>query len=354
MENILFNEVIKQEIEKAIEEYTKICLTEPEPIIQANTKVTVDLTSTSNEINESKLNVTSFDKENFSDLLQSSFLDRNKKKPLFKKDSNKRFQTLEFVSPKNRKSLKSLTLNETTIIFDSPKEMDYTMADLTMNETNKVKYVISETPTKSNNDSNNVNEINNFLSKSSNRMELVDSKIYLDSSKHEIEPIINEDTNNKTSLSEREEEEDEKTDQIDQSKKGTFNSIVSSITNKIEASFTNNITEINQLPPAAIDILGTSILRDSLSATNYGATNKSVTTIPNSDETKKDLKDKETQLLTDSQISIIDVISKQNNSFSINNGSLLTNSKSIKNKIYFVCSLLRPPEKVSKKNFKFL
>ena len=155
MENILFNEVIKKEIEKAIEEYIKICSTEPEPIIQANTKITVDLTSTSNEINESKLNVTSFDKENFSDLLQSSFLDRNKKKPLFKKDSNKRFQTLEFVSPKNRKSLKSLTLNETTIIFDSPKEMDYTMADLTMNETNKVKYVISETPTKSNNDSDN-------------------------------------------------------------------------------------------------------------------------------------------------------------------------------------------------------
>jgi hypothetical protein len=69
LENILFNEVIKKEIEKAIEEYTKICLTEPEPIIQANTKVTVDLTSTSNEINESKLNVTSFDKENFSDLV---------------------------------------------------------------------------------------------------------------------------------------------------------------------------------------------------------------------------------------------------------------------------------------------
>ena len=130
----------------------------------------------------------------------------------------------------------------------------------------------------------------------------------------------------------------------------------------------------NKVPPNAADILGVSYASDSISTTCLEATNPQPPQVvnvdqnqinPTSDVSEKAVfkmpasnfnnkKEEETQLLTDSELNVIDNLCKDmysTHNQTINEGSSLNRSERTRkpnenNKIEFVCSLLKPDMKV--------
>ncbi len=119
----------------------------------------------------------------------------------------------------------------------------------------------------------------------------------------------------------------------------------------------------NQLPPPAADILGTSYMsRDSMTSilptnTSIYPVDEPVFKVPSLPVSKPD--SLETQLLTDSELCVIDNLCKD--MYSLHNQTLdgnnpanqfeldnvLASSKKQLNRIEFVCSLLKPEKKVN-------
>lgn len=119
-------------------------------------------------------------------------------------------------------------------------------------------------------------------------------------------------------------------------------------------TFVNTSKEVNMLPPAAADILGMSYARDSLSITNnlVSGTNKSSMNktkltyepiVEQAQETSNDTEQiKETELLTDSELNLIDNLSNQIDTVNLGSLESKTNCKNFE----FVSSLLTPDKKV--------
>ena len=278
------------------------------------------------------------------DQMQTKIL--TKKKPLFKKNSNVTSSSSENSSDSNDK--------------------------LTIKNTNYL--IVVDTPTKSDDASENISAINQTLSKSANRMELVDSRFYLQNSPRLS--MLNNTSNQSPAinLSKRlnedsiVENESETTNKIEETKIDeatifkepivqNYSYIMDSMNStNVLTNFNNSKETFNKLPPAASDLLGISCMADSLSMTN-NTTNTTIRSILTNENVNKNVEqdpkpsDKETQLLTDSELSVIDTISKQNNSSTSHylEKSVSSNKNNdLKNKkIEFVCSLLKPDMKVS-------
>ena len=224
------------------------------------------------------------------------------------------------------------------------------------------------------------------MSKSSNRMELVDSRNFLDSfiNKNETTLVTIPPSDNEESIFGSDNEELEKTtvEEAHQSPKKTINKslvdknndktiIQQTSTAKTQLkeisyfindsagdttanTFVNTSKEVNMLPPAAADILGMSYIRDSLSITNnlVSGTNKSLTNKtkltnePVAEQVQGISNDteqiKETELLTDSELNLIDNLSNEIDSISL---CCLEAKKKCKN-FEFVSSLLTGEQKV--------
>lgn len=347
IECILLNEVFNQLKDEALNEYLKSYSNEQQKqyLISSNSEDQTDDSKTSTSSSESK----------------------SKKKPLFRRSSSK-FQTLEFV--KNNNEIDKQTINETVI-----ESSDSTSSSARSTS----RLVVEDTPTKNDESNEKLNEINRTLSKSANRMELVDSRIYLKNLSLETSAIDDvdadetkqqqEETNLEKTLilEDKEEEEEEEVKKVSQSKKNSIERVqnYSNVMNSMNVNdmtymnmTNNNSKEMLKFPPPANDILGASYMRDSMSImvtedkpssapkVNDSLENKSVatTSVANS------LKDKETQLLTESQLNVIDTISKQNNSYfekKVQNESFAVQKGKEAQRVEFVCSLLKNDMKVS-------